>query len=129
MLRRGMNVSPPGVPAYPNKRMRGSVAQHGTWAAVCRRGRAHFHWHPLLVNRASEVRDGDRMETSPRKVEGLSENEVLDLCRSEVETMHNVHYLMSRPDVPRDTLQRYLADLSRSLEHLTDILCRSNNKS
>lgn len=69
------------------------------------------------------------METSPRKVEGLSENEVLDLCRSEVETMHNVHYLMSCPDVPRDTMQRYLADMSRSLEHLTDILCRPKNRS
>ncbi len=54
------------------------------------------------------------METSPRKVEGLSEIEVLDLCRSEVETMHNVHYLMSCADVPRDTMQRYLADMSRS---------------
>ena len=39
--------------------------------------------------------------------------------------MHNVHYLMSCPDVPRDVMQLYLADMSRSLEHLTDILCRS----
>jgi hypothetical protein len=67
------------------------------------------------------------MKTGPRQVEGLSEKEVLDLCRTEVETMHNVHYLMSRPDVPRDVMQRYLGNMSDSLEHLTNLLCRPSD--
>ena len=64
------------------------------------------------------------MQKPPRKIEGLTDQEVLALCRLEVETMQNVHYLMSRPDVDRDAMQGHLADMSKALESLTNILCR-----
>ncbi|AFL89229.1 hypothetical protein Terro_2997 [Terriglobus roseus DSM 18391] len=62
------------------------------------------------------------METSPKQL--LSEKEVLDLCRTEVEAMHDVHFLMSRPNVSHDDLQLCLAHMNGSLQKLTDILCR-----
>jgi len=67
------------------------------------------------------------METSHKQL--LTEKEVLDLCRTEVEAMHDIHFLMSRPDVSHDDTQLCLAHMHQSLQKLTDILCRKRSES
>jgi hypothetical protein len=54
----------------------------------------------------------------------VSAEEALELCRTDVEAMHNLQYLVADLVQPSETLQTYLKEIDRHLQHLTDVLCR-----
>ncbi|CAN5441581.1 hypothetical protein BH10ACI4_BH10ACI4_28330 [soil metagenome] len=59
-------------------------------------------------------------------VAGLSEKEMLELCRRDVEAMHNLHFLLLREEVSKDDRKDLETQMGDDLDHLTDILCRKD---
>jgi hypothetical protein len=53
-----------------------------------------------------------------------SHKEIVELCRCDVEAMHNLYFLLRCRDIQDAILNEYLNGIGHYLDHLTDILCR-----
>ena len=71
----------------------------------------------------SEGRNGDRTE------QGYSRNDVtpkqiLDVCRTNVEALHNLKFLMNENVADPEAMASYLEMMDKHLQNMTDELCR-----
>jgi hypothetical protein len=54
----------------------------------------------------------------------LTAEEIIRLCRAEIETLHNLQYLLTADADSPHQVRRYAAMLGEQLGTMTDLLCR-----
>lgn len=58
----------------------------------------------------------------------LTAEEIITLCRSEIESIHNLQYLLTADADNPHLVRRYAAMLGKQLVTVTDLLCRRTIK-
>ena len=64
---------------------------------------------------------------SNQPAKAVSVEEMLELCRTDVEALHNLQHIVVELVEPSEPLQTYLREIDRHLQHLTDVLCREGS--
>ena len=54
----------------------------------------------------------------------LTAEEIIRLCRAEIESIHNLQYLIKADADNPHLVRRYVAMLGQQLDTMTDLLCR-----
>jgi hypothetical protein len=90
----------------------------------CLKGNRNFHDRFQIQWIKSTVCQGKASMNANDEDSGLTAEEIIRLCRSEIEAIHNLQYLLAADADNPHKVRGYAALLGQQLGTITELLCR-----